>query len=294
MVHTTLKVVALLAGMALFCAPAGSAQGLPDPWADPADLPARVDVSASLGVGAPTDWSDLVVLGTISPVFGVFEQVLVRDLRVKRDTEIGGAVTYWRGRYGFRTHVSLSRSTLIVGGEPVDASQSPFPPGPEASVHLDTWSYDVRGVVGLTEYNSRAWVWPYASVGLGGITYDLATPVRPPLLTFIDRSRAQAITPEELAILDQRSSEFLLALNEVAKETVFAVNFAVGTDLRIPVGPGGVGLRLELSDQISPSPVNLRIGELRRASLLESDTGVRFRPVHHLRAAAGFVVYIRR
>ena len=294
MVHTTLRVASVLAGMVLLCASAAGAQGLPDPWADPADRPGRVDVSASLGVGAPTDWSDLVVLGSISPVFGVFEQVLVRDLRVKRDTEIGGSVTYWRGRYGFRTHVALSRSTLVVGGEPVDPSQSPFATGPDVAVDLDTWSYDVSGVIGLTEYDSRAWVWPYASFGFGGITYDLAHPVRPPLLTFIDRTRAQPITAEELVIFDQRNREFLLALDELAQETALAVNAAVGTDLRLPLGPGGVGLRLELSDQISRSPVGLRIGELRRTNLLASDTGVRFRPVHHLRAVAGFVVYIRR
>jgi hypothetical protein len=294
MVHPTLRTVPVLAGIALLCASAGSAQGLPEPWADPIDRPARVDISASLGVGAPTDWSDLVVLGSISPVFGVFEQVLVRDLRVKRETEIGGAVTYWRGRYGFRTHVALARSTLVVGGEPADASQSPFETGPEVSVDLDTWSYDVRGVIGLTEYDSRAWVWPYASFGFGGITYDLASPIRPPLLTFIDRGRAQPITPEELIVLEQRNREFLLSVDEVAQETVFAVNLAVGTDFRLPLGPGGVGLRVELSDQISPSPVGLRIGELRRSSVLASDTGVRFRPVHHLRAVAGFVVYIRR
>jgi hypothetical protein len=247
-----------------------------------------------VGVGAPTDWSDLVVLGSISPVFGVFEQVLVRDLRVKRETEIGGAVTYWRGRYGFRTHVALSRSALVLGGQPVDPSQSPFGAGPDVSVDLDTWSYNVRGVIGLTEYDSRAWVWPYVSFGFGGITYDLANPVRPPLLTFIDRARAQPITPAELILLDQRSRDFLLTVDEVAQETLPAVNLAVGTDLRLPLGPGGVGLRLELSDQISPSPVGLRVGELRRASLLASDSGVRFRPVHHLRAVAGFVVYIRR
>jgi hypothetical protein len=292
MAHRTLRLV--LAGMALLCASAVGAQELPEPWAEPLDRPGRVDVSASLGVGAPTDWSDLVVLGSISPVFGVFEQVLVRDLRVKRETEIGGAVTYSRGRYGFRTHVALSRSTLVVGGQPVDVSETPFPPGPEVSIDLDTWSYDVRGVIGLTEYDERAWVRPYASFGFGGISYDLANPVSPPLLTFIDRARAQPVTPDELITLDQRSREFLLAVDEVAQKTLLAFNFAVGTDLRVPLGQGGVGLRLELSDQISESPVDLRIGELRRATPLASDTGVRFKSVHHLRAVAGFVVYIRR
>jgi hypothetical protein len=292
---TRLEIGLFFAGIALLtCTSDGRAQGLPQPWADPLDQPARVDVTVSMGVGAPTHWSDLVVLGSISPLFGVNEQVLVRDLRVKPDTEFGGAVTYWRGRYGFRAHAALSRSTLVVGGQPVDAFESPIATGPPVSVDLDTWSYDVRGVVGLIEYGPRNWVWPYASFGFGGITYDLAHPIRPPLLTFIDAGRTRPVTAEELVVLDRSSREFLLAVNEVAQETVPAFNLAIGTDLRLPLGPGGVGLRVELSDHIAPSPVGLRIGELRRASLLASDTGIRFGPVHQLRATAGFVVYIRR
>jgi hypothetical protein len=291
---TRLGVFACFTGFALFCAAAAGAQELPEPWGDPLDRPPRVDLSGSIGVGAPTDWSDLVVLGSISPVFGVFEQVLVRDLRVKRETQIGGAVTYWRGRYGFRAAVGLSRSTLLVSGDPVDLTQPTVTTVPELSIDLDTWSYDVNGVIGLVEYSPRSWVWPYVSLGFGGVTYDLAQPVRPPLLTFIDRDRTRPITAEELVLLEQRSREFLLAVDEVSQETVFAVNAALGTDFRLPVGPGGLGVRLELSDHVTQSPVGLRIGELRRNSLLTTDTGVRFKLVHNLRAAAGFVVFIKR
>jgi hypothetical protein len=125
---------------------------------------------------------------------------------------------------------------------------------------------------------------------MGGITYDPAQSVGPPL-AFIDHPRP--ITPEELVVLDRRSREFLLAVDEVAQETVFAVNVGVGTDLRLPLGPGGIGLRIELSDHIAPSPVGLRITELGHTSLL-ADAGVGSHRVHHLRATAGFVVYIRR
>jgi hypothetical protein len=293
MLHpTTLAFTSFVAFVALVCASPARGQGLPQPWADPYDYPGRVDISASVGVGAATDWSDFVLLGSISPAFGIIEQVLVRDLRVKPDTQIGAAVTYWRGRYGFRAHASRSKSTLVVGGGSLAASPTSLVSDVTTSVDLDTWSYDVRGAVGLVEYDPRWWIWPYAWVGLGGITYDLAHPVGPPLFTFIERSRS--ITPEELVVVEGRSREFLLAVNEVAQDTVFAVNVGVGTDVRLPLGPGGVGLRVELSDHIAPSPVGLRISELRRASLLTSDTGAGSHLVHHLRATVGLVVYIRR
>jgi hypothetical protein len=291
---TTLGVRSLLVAIAFLCASPGAAQQLPEPWADPLDQPGRVDISVTGGVGAPTDWSDLVVLGTISPAFGVFEQVLVRDLRVKRDTEIGAAVTYWRGRYGFRAQAALSRSTLVVGQGPVDASRSPFATESSLSVDLDTWSYDVRGVIGLIEYSRGAWVWPYAWFGVGGMTYQLDRAVRPPLLAFIESGRSRAVTPDELVIIEGRSREFLLSVNEVSTDSVLAFNAGIGTDVRLPLGPAGVGLRLELSDHIAPSPVSLQIGELRRANVLTTDTGVAVRVVHHLRATAGFVIYVGR
>jgi hypothetical protein len=294
MLHpTALTFTSFVAGLVLVYAPSARAQDLPEPWADPFDQRGRVDISASVGVGAPTDWSDLVLLGSISPAFGIVEQVLVRDLRVRSDTHFGGALTYWRGRYGFRADASLSRSTLVAGRAGLEALLRPSTPDGSVSVDLDTWSYDVRGVVGLIEYEPRRNVWPYAWFGFGGITYDLAQSVGPPLLTFVESPR-RPITAEELVVVDQHSREFLLAVNEVAQDTVFAVNVGVGTDVRLPLGPGGMGLRFELSDHIAQSPVGLQIGELRRSNLLASDTGVGAKLVHHLRATAGFVVYIRR
>ena len=68
----------------------------------------------------------------------------------------------------------------------------------------------------------------------------------------------------------------------------------MGTDFRIPLGRGGVGLRVEISDHLSASPLGLRIEELSPVGTLRSDTGVRFRLVHHLSATAGLVVQIGR
>src|SRR5919112_537976 len=85
------------------------AQAPVQPWADPQDAPGRVDLSASAGFLMPTGWSNLVLLGSISSATGVLEQVLTRDLHVQPDTAFDAVVTYWRGRYGFRTRAAFSR-----------------------------------------------------------------------------------------------------------------------------------------------------------------------------------------
>jgi hypothetical protein len=263
-----------------------AAQDWTQPWADPLDRPPRIDIGVSAGVLAPTDWSDLVVLGSLSSASGALEQVLVRDLRVKPGSVFGAAATYWRGRYGFRAHGAFSDSSLAFG--------SSFDPGDEgfASVDVDTWFYDVRGAVGLIEYSPKRIAWPYVFLGFGGITYNLSRTVSPPLLSFIERAPAGGNNRGTLLIEDN-GRQFVVAVDELGLETVFAFNFGVGTDFRIPMGPAGVGLRLELSDHVSPSPLVLRIGELGRGGLTSSDA-VRFGAVHHLRATAGLVVQIGR
>jgi opacity protein-like surface antigen len=280
MLPTSPRFLSLLVGCALLSATPASAQDWSQPWADPQDRPPRVDVSASIGFLAPTDWSDLVLLGSISSSSGILEQVLVGDLRVEPDREFGGAVHYWRGRYGFRVEGGFSSSS-VRGDE-------------RLSVDVDTWLYNFGGAIGFLEYAPDRWVWPYAFVGVGGVTYDLARRIAPPLTTFIERSPPRADGRRDLVIVDDDSSEFLLAVDELDTETVFALNFGVGTDFRIPLGPAGVGLRLELADHVTSSPVGLRVGALRRSGALTSDTGVEFGPVHHFRASAGFVLQFGR
>lgn len=266
-----------------------AAQDWSQPWTDSRDRPPRIDVNVSAGVLVATDWSDLVLLGSISPVSGVLEQALVRDLSVETDAVVSGAFTYWTGKYGFRAHVALSQSTLRIGGASLDtgppATIDPF------SADVDTWFYDVRGAIGLVDYHPRRKVWPYAFVGFGGITYDLQRPVSPPLLTFIERGFS---TQPDIVIIEDDGTEFIVAVDELHTETVLALNFGVGADLRIPMGPAGIGLRLELSDHVADSPVVLRIRELSPRGGLTSDSTVHFGRVHHLRASAGLVVQLGR
>jgi hypothetical protein len=268
------------------------AQDWSQPWADPEDRPPRVDISASAGFLLPTRWSTLVLLGSISPVTGVLEQVLSRDLRVEPDKQFAGAATYWRGRYGARVQGGFSRSSLTIGGTPASNLLLSPSSADVASISLDTWLYDVRGAIGFFEYAPTRKVWPYGFVGVGGITYDLKQTVSPALLTFIQRSGTLSDARTNI-IVANNGREFLLAVNDLKVETVFAFDFGVGTDLRVPMGGGGVALRLELSDHVAPSPVGLHVRELSPFGGPASD-GVRFGVVHHLSATVGFVVQVGR
>src|SRR5438093_3115016 len=128
-----------------------SAQNLPQPWADPEDRPPHVDVSASAGVLMPTNWSSLVLLGSISSASGILEQVLSRELRVQTDKAYSGAVTYWEGRYGFRVQADYSRSSLKISSAPLGAPSGQS--GTSLKVPVKTWLYDARGVIAFVEHD---------------------------------------------------------------------------------------------------------------------------------------------
>jgi hypothetical protein len=285
--HALLGLASLAVTLTLLPASA-AAQDWSQPWADPQDRPPRFDLSGSAGFLMPTSWSSLVLIGSIAPVSGVVEQVLARDLRVEPDIAYSGTATYWRGRYGFRTRAGFSRSSLTIGGSLLGDQGDARA---ETSVGMDTWLYDVGGAIGFLEYTPQRWVWPYGFVGFGGVTHKLEQTVGPPL-TFIRGGALQTGDIDRLVVAD-RGREFLLAVDELRTETSFALNFGVGTDVRIPVGPVGVGLRFEVSDHMAPSPVGLRIRELSRAGAFASE-GVNFGVVHNLSATAGVMLRFGR
>jgi hypothetical protein len=271
--HLVLHLVLLLSYPAF-----ATAQGWDNPWSDPRDRPGRVDLSATAGLLAPTDWSDLTLLGSLSSASGVLEQVLARDIRVEPGNSFGAAVTYWESRYGFRVQAARSKSSLAIGLS-------------ESVVDLDTWLYDVRGAVGLVDYQPTRWVWPYVFAGAGGISYDISRGVSAPIGTFIKEAPPVV---DQRVIVSAGDRQFVIGVDELKFETVFAVNFGIGTDFRIPLGPAGVGVRFEVSDHVAGSPLRLSIHELSRVGGLPSNGAVRFGAVHHLRADVGLVVQLGR
>lgn len=251
--------------------------------------PTRVDLSGSRGLLLSTDWSDLVLLGSVSSVTGTLEQVLVRDLVVDPGPVFDGAVTYWEGRYGFRVHGGFARSCLAVGR---NCSEAPTLGGQAGSVNVDAWMYDVGGAIGLVDYLPGRPVWPFVFVGLGAVTYNLERAVGPPL-TFIER-RPIAADPQRVVIVSEAPQPLLIAIDELGLETKLALNVGVGTDIRLPLGAASIGLRLEVADYIHRSPIQVRIVNPEALTTFGNETRLDFGYVHNMRAAAGLVVQFGR
>ena len=251
--------------------------------------PSRVDISGTGGFRLSTDWSDLVLLGSISPASGALEQVLVRDFVVRPGPSFDAAVTYWEGRYGFRTHVGYAESCLTVGRA---CGEVTGPAGVASSVDVNAWVYDVGGAVGLIDYRRDTWVWPYVFFGFGAVTYDLARTTGPPL-TFIERN-APGVADGRVVISRDNPDLLLIATDELGIETKFALNIGVATDLRIPLGPAGVGIRMEVSDYIHRSPIDVLVAPINPLVGGRRDARLNFGLVHNLRAAVGLVVHVGR
>ncbi len=287
-----MRSIALALLTAVTLSSALSAQTLPEPWADPEDRPPRVDISGSAGVLMPTNWSRLVLLGSLSSATGVLEQVLSREIRVESEKAYGGSVTYWEGRYGFRVQGDYSKSSLKISNAPLVNTPSAAPAaGGSTLVPVKTFLYDARAVIGFVEYEPGRKVWPYGFVGVGGITYDLGRIVTPPL-NVVTIAPARSDGRETVVVVGDR--QFVLTENELGANTVFAFTFGVGTDFRVPLGAGGVGVRLELADHLAHSPLDLTIQELTPYGAAVSDDPVRFGLVHHLTASAGLVLHFGR
>lgn len=259
----------------------------PDPFAGVPPGPRRVDVSASGGFFFATDWSDLVLLGSVSPASGALEQVLARDLSVDPATVFDAVVTYWEGRYGFRVHGGFAQSCLTFGGGCREAAG--ISPGPGA-IGVDAWTYDIGGAIGLIEYARTAWAWPYVFFGAGGVTYNLERSVGPPL-TFVERAPVRT-ADGQLVVSRDDPEQLIITIDELSLETRVAFHFGAGADFRVPVGPGSVGLRLEVSDHVHRSPVEIQVTNVERVS--RPDTRIDFGVVHNLRAAAGLVLQFGR
>jgi hypothetical protein len=275
-------VAALLVGVFLIVASSTPARAQRLTLTEPPAGPPRVDLSGSGGLLLSSDWSDFVLLGSVSPSTGALEQVLVRDLVVDPGPVYDGTVTYWEGRYGFRAHFGFAKSCLAIGRSCGDIAAI----ADTGTVAVKSYGYDVGGAIGLLDYQAERWVWPYAFFGIGGITYDIDRTIGPPL-TFIERRPA---TPPS-AVISRDTDPLLISIDELGIETRLALNVGLGTDFRIPLGPAGVGVRLEVSDHVHDSPLDVRVNAL---DAFRDDAELDFGLVHNLRAAVGVVLQFGR
>ena len=69
-------------------------------------------------------------------------------------------------------------------------------------------------------------------------------------------------------------------------QTVFSLVVGAGTDLRVPVGNGGFGIRLQVADHMAASPMKVRVVGGR----FGQPTDLGFGAIHNLRLTAGAVI----
>jgi len=275
----------------LFAAPLTAQQ--PDPF-KPYDGPRRLDLSASAGYYWSSDWSNLVLFESLGIVGDEARRVLLPSLAAGPGAGAQAAITYWKGRLGFRLQAAYTESCLT--SEPRCGSGRPAPDAggspslrPE-EVSLKTYSYGVQGVVGLLEYSEGQWFRPYLLVGGGGVSFDPSESVPRFLAGQLVRPAGGVET-----VVTGSPGQYAFSVDQAALETRFAVSLGVGTDLRLPVGPGGLSIRMEVADHVSRSPLGVRLTRLNTGSLFDAhnpiqeiDLGVG--AVHNLRATIGVAI----
>ncbi len=257
----------------------------------PYDGPRRLEISATAGYFWSSDWSNLVLFESLGVTGPEARRVLLPELRAAPGRGATAAITYWKGRLGFRAEGSYNESCLTAEPRCGPSRGDPTAGGPPSTnptqVSLKTYSYGVEGIVGMMEYSRKQWFRPYFMVGAGGVTFDPSESI--PL--FLAASGAQLGT---VTLLGGGLDEFAFSVDRAGLETRFAVSMGAGTDLRLPVGPGGLSLRFEVADHMSQSPLGVRLTRLssgtlsRDNSFQQVDLGVS--AVHNVRATIGLAL----
>lgn len=264
-------------------------------WGAPEyDGPRRIELSAAAGYALSTDWSDLVALQVFDVQGGAHRQVLLRNVAVAPGAGGTAAITYWRGRHGFRVHAGYSRSCLTTASRCRDGAGTPPPDDAAlgvAEVPMDVWRYGVDGIVGLTSWtSSRVWR-PYLVVGLGGVAYDSDEDALPIFPGSFETQAPPPGSPSGSVVISNGATTLLVATDELGLENVLGLTLGAGMDLRVPLGIGGAGLRLEVSDQITSSPFSVTVTRLDNTRRGGTDATVfRTRAVHNLRLTAGVML----
>jgi len=275
----------------LLAAPLSAQQ--PDPF-KPYDGPRRLEMSVTAGYFWSSDWSNLVLFESLGIVGNEARRVLMPSLAAAPGAGGQAAVTYWKGRLGFRVVAAYTESCVTAEPRCEDGRPAPSAGGsPLANpvqMSLKTYSYGVQGIVGMSEYSSNQWFRPYFLVGLGGVTYDPAGSVP----TYVAGQVGPSIQGPETVVTGS-PNQYAFAVDQAGLESRFAVALGLGTDFRLPVGPGGLSLRLEVADHISQSPLGLRLTRLSEGSILDVDNPIQqvdlgVGAVHNLRGQIGLAI----
>jgi hypothetical protein len=260
--------------------------------------PRRLEFSVTTGVQFSTDWSNLVILGTLG---GLVDRVLIPDLSIDAGTSMGLAVTYWEGRYGFRVNAGFTRSCLAVAAScgsfairdsGIDNDTIVVP-----RIDANAYSLDIGGAIGLVRPDSDFPLRPYVFFGAGGLAFNLDNAARFLLPSFLELGgrpgRIGLDTNNRLVVIAD-ASPFLVSVDQPGLELLFAGVLGFGTDMRVPIGKGSLGLRFEAADYISRSPLEVRlagfVNDFHFRSTDIEDVRFNFGLVHSPRVSIGLVV----
>jgi hypothetical protein len=261
----------------------------------PYDGPRRLELSASAGYFWSSDWSNLILFESLGLVGDEARRVLLPPLAAAPGAGAQAAITYWKGRLGFRVHGGYAESCIT--SEPRCGDGRPAPVAGQSNaltpveVSLKTYSYGVQGVVAMGEYEEPQFFRPYFVVGGGGVTYDPAQSV-PRFLTAAPQGPGGVET-----VATSGPGQYTFNVSQAGLETRFAVSIGAGADFRLPVGSGGLNLRLEVSDHISQSPLGLQLTRVNSGGVrggrdpfqtIDLSAGA----VHNLRANIGLAIEI--
>ncbi len=285
-----LGAVLALAVLALQALPARAQ----DYWGDQADWenefagqPKSLRFSATAGEYWSSPWNDLVLLGSFTSQNAI-EQVLLRQVQVSPARVYGGSVTYRRGREGARLQVGYAKSCLEIAGSCDPAAQgSPTQLPLPRRIDVRTWTADVEGEIGLLPAKGGEWARPYLLVGGGGVVYKPAANATDLLPQFLSFPGGTATTQgTNVFVQFPGAGQVVADIQGAGLQTVFAAVLGVGTDLRVPVGNGGFGVRVQAADHISSSPMHVRILQGGNAAPASFDFGA----IHNFELTVGGVV----
>jgi hypothetical protein len=296
-VNAYARVLAAIA-LAPFLPTASTARQLP-PWTGVEPVPRAFDISLTYGTAFSSDWSDLVLLGSVSAGTAGFEQIVLRDVSVEPGWGFGVSLTYWEGRGAVRLAGSYASSCLAVGAACVGAPGEGVFPSPTRRSDVQTWTLDLGGILNLREGGRpRDRFKPYLYFGLGGVAYDPDPQLARLITGFLDFERTVDAGDGRFIVIVDGATQFLLAVDEVGFTTKFGGALALGADLQLPLDPSNtLGLRFEVSDHITGSPLGVRLVQLgsdfpyRWDEALE-EASLDFGPVHNLRLSVGLTVGI--
>ena len=286
----------------LVCVPASAQQDstrFDRLWLADYDGPRRLEVGVSAGYALSSDWTDLVALHVFDTQGGIHRQVLLRNVAVAPGAGGAVAVTYWRGRHGFRATAGYSKSCLTTSSRCVDGPVSPPESGAAlgvAEVSMDVYRYGIEGIVGLRNWRDSQFWRPYLIVGAGGVTYDPDEDALPLFPGTFETLVPPPSSGPGTVVITNGATTLLIATDELGLENVFGLTLGFGMDFRMPVGLGGVALRLEAADQITSSPFSVTVSRLDQDDdrccfdRRNEPTVFRAGAIHNLRLSAGVAV----